>query len=117
MSRAQELAPDRGKHFSFFRTLTVGIGISPILLTEPRDIVTRFALVDYNHRWGISPRPETGVHFSAFWAQPYSVRLTPARVCGYQTAVCQSSSSGIRSAKARGPSVSRVLRGHWHKAR
>ena len=38
---------------SFIRTMTFGSGISPDLLTLPMQ-----ALVGFNHRWGIEPRPE-----------------------------------------------------------
>lgn len=47
---------------SFFRTITVGIGIAPILLT----VRNAHALVDFNHRWGFSPRPETSRDSTAF---------------------------------------------------
>ena len=50
---------------SSIRTLTVGIGISPIqsLSNVLRAAIScllalRLGVVDYHHRWGISPRPE-----------------------------------------------------------
>ena len=59
---------------SSIRTLTVGIGVSPIqslsiasafksmikLCAKPLPVCSapRLGVVDYHHRWGISPRPE-----------------------------------------------------------
>jgi hypothetical protein len=49
--------------FSFIRTLTVGFGITPNLLTLfPKDLgkeaLAGLGLVHPYRRWGLSPRPE-----------------------------------------------------------
>jgi len=46
--------------FSFIRTLTVGLGITPNLLTLPREEegARGLGLLHLYRRWGLSPRPE-----------------------------------------------------------
>jgi hypothetical protein len=46
--------------FSFIRTLTVGFGITPNLLTLPQleEGARGLGLVSPYRRWGLSPRPE-----------------------------------------------------------
>jgi hypothetical protein len=60
-------AKPRGKPpqpFSFIRTLTVGLGIAPNLLTLPLQEGARgLGLLHPYRRWGLSPRPENGSIF------------------------------------------------------
>ena len=56
-----------GKDYSFFRTVTVGTGITPALLTAAIKKNCR-PLVDFNHRWGLAPRPESNEDFTAFYS-------------------------------------------------
>jgi hypothetical protein len=46
--------------FSFIRTLTVGFGITPNLLTLPQGLRKALAGLGFRpyRRWGLSPRPE-----------------------------------------------------------
>jgi hypothetical protein len=61
VSRARMRLP---RPFSFIRTLTVGFGIAPNLLTLPRQksmerkALAGLGLVHPYRRWGITPRPE-----------------------------------------------------------
>jgi hypothetical protein len=55
----------RSRPFSFIRTLTVGFGIAPNLLTlfskgmtQGKKALAGLGLVHPYRRWGLSPRPE-----------------------------------------------------------
>jgi hypothetical protein len=59
VARAQKCGLSRP--FSFIRTLTVGLGITPNLLTLPhrlREALAGLGFVYLYRRWGFSPRPE-----------------------------------------------------------
>ena len=65
MTRSQSVAAGpKGSdaQFSTIRTVTVGSGISPDLLTLDHE-----ALAGFDRRWGLSPRPENGFFYRGRW--------------------------------------------------
>lgn len=61
--------------FSFIRTVTVGSGLAPDLLTPPMEGARGLAAEAAHRRWRVSPRPENVATLAASSKSEQAVRI------------------------------------------
>src|ERR1700722_5704430 len=84
--------------FSFIRTLTVGFGIAPNLLTLARGGARRSRawVSSPNRRWGISPRPESIGRPGWTTSGNYDESQPPQQASGHGESACPHAAGAAR---------------------